>query len=346
MAAAPQYFLHLKREKVLISSFLLTQWHITLDKGASMKATKCSICEDRRAIYYRLYSGERLCRKCFVKSIEEKTKATISKYEMFEFDDRIAVALSGGKDSTSLLYVLEKIERKFPKSTLVAVTVDEGIKGYRDEALKIAEKNCKKLGVEHRIFSFKELFGYKLDEIVELMKKRGVKLSPCAYCGVLRRRALNIAAREVDADKLATAHSLDDEVQTILLNILHGDPLRLARAKPVTEEVHEKLVRRVKPFCEIPEKEIAFYAYLKNIEFQSYPCPYAPQALRSDIRIILNRLEEKHPGMKYTIFRSIERIRPAFESLAEKELKECKICGEPTTTEICKVCELLQELGI
>jgi len=311
-----------------------------------MKSNVCTVCKRREPVYFRPYSGERLCRKCFIESIEDKTRSTISKYEMFEFDDRIAVAVSGGKDSTSLLYVLEKIEREFPKSTLVAVTVDEGIKGYRDEALKIAKKNCEKLGVEHHVVSFKELFGYKLDEIVELMKKREAELSPCAYCGVLRRRALNIAAREVDADKLATAHSLDDEVQTILINILHGDPLRLARAKPVTEEVHEKLVRRVKPFCEIPEREIAFYAYLKNIEFQSFPCPYAPQALRSEIRIILNRLEERHPGMKYTIFRSIERIRPALERMAEKELKECRICGEPTTGEICKVCELLQELGI
>ena len=311
-----------------------------------MKSNVCTVCKRREPVYFRPYSGERLCRKCFIESIEDKTRSTISKYEMFEFDDRIAVAVSGGKDSTSLLYVLEKIEREFPKSTLVAVTVDEGIKGYRDEALKIAKKNCEKLGVEHHIVSFKELFGYKLDEIVELMKRHEAELSPCAYCGVLRRRALNIAAREVDADKLATAHSLDDEVQTILLNILHGDPLRLARAKPVTEEVHEKLIRRVKPFCEIPEREIAFYAYLKNIEFQSHPCPYAPQALRSEIRIILNRLEEKHPGMKYTIFRSIERVRPALEGLAEKELKECKICGEPTPGEICKVCELLRELGI
>jgi len=313
----------------------------------AVHSASCTLCKRREPIYFRPYSGEKLCAKCFIKSIEDKVRATISKYEMFEFDDRIAVAVSGGKDSTSLLYILEKIERKFPKSTLVAVTVDEGIRGYRDEALKIAEKNCEKLGIEHHIVSFKELFGYKLDEIVKLMEEKKAELSPCAYCGVLRRRALNIAAREANADKIATAHSLDDEVQTILLNIMHGDPLRLARQKPVTEEVHRKLVRRVKPFCEIPEREIAFYAFLKKIRFQSYPCPYAPQALRSDIRTMLNRLEEKHPGMKFTIFRSFERIRPALEKLAEKEkLGECKICGEPTTGEICKVCEMLQELGI
>lgn len=98
-----------------------------------------------------------LCKRCFTQSVEEKTRATIAKYQMFRFDDRIAVAVSGGKDSVSLLHVLAKIELRHPKARLVAVTVDEGIRGYRDEALKIAAENCEKLDVEHRVVSFKEL---------------------------------------------------------------------------------------------------------------------------------------------------------------------------------------------
>jgi len=146
---------------------------------------------------------------------------------------------------------------------------------------------------------------------------------------------------------LATAHNLDDETQTILLNILHGDALRIARVKPVLEEVHPKFVQRVKPMCEVPEKEIALYAYLKRIKFQSFPCPYAPTALRSDIRVMLNRIEEKHAGTKYALLRSMDRIRPALEALAEKvKLRECKKCGEPTVGEICKPCQMLQKLGI
>jgi tRNA(Ile)-lysidine synthase TilS/MesJ len=183
-----------------------------------------------------------LCKRCFTKSIEEKTRATIAKYQMFRFDDTIAVAVSGGKDSVSLLQILAKIELRHPKARLVAVTVDEGIRGYRDEALKIAAENCEKLAVEHRVVSFKELFGYTFDQMVKRLKgKDGVKLTPCAYCGVLRRKALNTAARKIGADKLATAHTLDDEVQTILLNILHGDVLRIAKEKPVTDEVHPSL---------------------------------------------------------------------------------------------------------
>jgi uncharacterized protein (TIGR00269 family) len=307
----------------------------------------CTVCKRREAFFFRPYSGEKLCRKCFVKSIEEKVRATIAKYKMLEFDDRIAVAVSGGKDSVSLLHVLAKIERDYPKTSLVAVTVDEGIKGYRDEALKIAAESCKKLGIEHHMVSFKELYGYRLDEIVKSLKQKGDSgLTPCAYCGVLRRKALNIVARSLKADKLATAHTLDDETQTILLNIFHGDVLRIAREKPVTNEAHPKLVQKVKPFCEIPEKETALYAYVMKTKFQSMPCPYASEALRNDVRLMLNRMEEKHAGIKFTIFKSIERIRPALEDVASKEgLRECDECGEPTTERICKTCQMLKQVA-
>jgi uncharacterized protein (TIGR00269 family) len=308
---------------------------------------KCMFCKQKDAVYKRIYSGERLCAKCFQKSIEDKTRATIAKYNMLKFDDKIAVAVSGGKDSLSLLHVLTRIEKKFPKASLYAITIDEGIEGYRDEALKIVKKNCEKLNVPQKVFSFKELYDYNLDEIVKMLDKKGNKLSPCSYCGVLRRRAINIAAREVGANKIATAHTLDDEVQTILINIVHGDPLRLARTKPITDKVHGKLKQRIKPFCEIPEKETTLYAFLKKIDFQSLPCPYASTALRNDIRTLLNRLEEKHPGTKFTIFHSIEKLRPALERITRKEkLKECKLCGEPTTETICKTCQMLQELKI
>jgi cytoplasmic tRNA 2-thiolation protein 1 len=307
----------------------------------------CTVCERREAFFFRQYSGEKLCRKCFAESIEAKARATIARYKMLEFDDKIAVAVSGGKDSVSLLHVMTKIERSYPRASLVAVTVDEGIRGYRDEALKIAVENCKKLGMEHRVVSFMELYGCTLDEIVKRLKQRSDGgLTPCAYCGVLRRKALNMAARELKADKLATAHTLDDETQTTLLNIFHGDVLRIAREKPVTDEAGPKLVRKIKPFCEIPEKETALYAYTRRIRFQSTPCPYASEALRNDVRVMLNRMEERHAGIKFTIFKSIERIRPVLEEIAEKEgLGECSECGEPTTGKICRTCQMLSQIG-
>jgi len=311
-----------------------------------METQVCTSCKRREAFFFRPYSGEKLCKGCFIKSIEDKVTTTIVKYNMLQYDDSVAIAISGGKDSISLLHILTKIELDYPKASFVAVTVDEGIRRYRDEALRIATKNCRKLNIEHHVISFKELYGYTLDEIVAHLKKEGKsKLTPCAYCGVLRRKALNVAARDVKANKIATAHTLDDETQTILLNILHGDPLRLAKGKPITDQVHPMLTRRLKPFCEIPEKETALYAYIKKIKFQGMPCPYASEALRNDMRLFLNRMEEKHSGIKFTIFKSMEKIRPAIGKMFKKEeLRECIRCGEPTVANVCRPCEMFLQL--
>jgi len=267
---------------------------------------------------------------------------------MLQPTDNFMIGVSGGKDSIVLLHILAKLEKAFPNVKFSAGTVDEGIKDYRDEALKIAQDNCKKLGIEHRVVSFKELFGYELDEIVKLTQKKQKKgLTPCSYCGVLRRKSLNIMAREAGVKKLVTAHNLDDETQTMLLNVFHGDPLRIARSKPVLNVIHPKLVQRVKPMCMVPEKEVVLYAYLKGTEFQCIDCPYAQAALRNDIRDMLSRMEHKHSGTLFTVFNSMEKIQPALENyVKETKLTECKECGEPTVGDICRACEMLLEIKV
>ena len=316
-----------------------------MDKNAS--TTVCSLCKRRPAFFFRPYSGEKLCQKCFIESIENKVRAAVSKNHMFNFDDRIAVAVSGGKDSINLLHILAKLERHHREASLVAVTVDEGIKGYRDEALQIAAANCQVLGVEHHVVSFRQLFGFTLDQLLEKARRKCVKgLTSCAYCGVLRRRALNVGACEVEADKIATAHTLDDEVQTVLMNIFRGDLSRLVKEKPVTDDVHPGFVRKVKPFCEVPERESTLYAFVKGVRFQDVPCPYAAEAMRNDVRALLNRMEERHAGTKYAVFRLMERVRPGLAAAAGGEgFMECVVCGEPASSALCRTCELLRLLG-
>ncbi len=314
-----------------------------------MKKTKsfklCSACKSRSAFFSRIYSGEKLCKKCFIDSIESKVKNTINKYKMFRFDDRIAVALSGGKDSVSLLHILSKNEETKKNSSIIAIIIDEGIQNYRDEALKIAISNCKQLGVDYEIVSFADLYGFTLDEIIS-RRKNNDKLSSCAFCGVLRRKAINYAARLVDADKVATGHTLDDEVQTILLNIFHGDTARLITGRPVSDIGHSCFVRKVKPLCEILEKECALYAYVKNIQFQDTPCPYASEALRNDVRSMLNYMEQKHAGTKFTVFKTMEKIRLTVNQLDKKNFfRNCSICGEPASSDLCKACEMIKRVS-
>jgi uncharacterized protein (TIGR00269 family) len=311
-----------------------------------MAAPICSSCKKREAFFHRKYSGETLCKKCFTQSIEAKVRATITRYHMLSFNDHLAVAVSGGKDSLSLLHILAKLKQFRQKTTLTAVTVDEGIAGYRNEALAIAAENCVRLNIPHYVVSFKDLYGFTLDEMISAARgKDQTELTACAYCGVLRRKAINIGARQVHANKVATAHTLDDEAQTVLMNIFRGDVARLAKEKPVTSQVHPLLVQKIKPFYEIPENESALYAYVKKIKFQDTPCPYASEALRNDVRWMLNRVEAKHAGTKFTVLKTLERLRPALEATAAQEaFKTCVECGEPSAGDLCKTCEMLRQI--
>lgn len=308
----------------------------------SERQPTCTKCGSKPSVYFRFYSGERLCAGCFIDSIKKRVKRNISRYKMFKFNSRIAVGVSGGKDSVSLLHILNKIETNFPNSELIAVTIDEGIKGYRDEALKFARDACRNLDIEHRVLSFQELFNYTMDEIIEKPKKE--KLKPCSFCGVLRRRALNKAACDVEADRLVTAHNLDDVAQTALLNIIRGDIKGLSALHPAGRNLNG-FVRRVKPFCEVPERESTFYAYLKGMGFQSIPCPYSGEAMRNDIRNFLNRTEIKRPGTKFIIYRATLNIISKIDIHTEKTIGSCRLCGEPTPGNICRVCQMLGDLS-
>lgn len=285
-------------------------------------------------VYHRVYSGERLCRRCFIKTFEKRVLKTIARYGLLKRDDRVAVAVSGGKDSLSLLHVLKKIESKFPKAELFAVTVDEGIEGYRDEALRLVDEFTAKLGVRLVKTSFRELFGIGLSEIVSSRTFRESGLAACSVCGPLRRKAINIAAREAGATVVATAHTLDDIVQTYMLKALRGE----LGSSDVGLRSEGPAIPRVAPFRLTPEREVVFYAYSVGIPFQTEICPNASNSMRSSVRRFLTEFEEKHPGALFAALKSFEK--PAQKT--GKTLRYCRSCGDVTSRELCRVCEILQ----
>jgi len=312
---------------------------------ASSKTLKCSICHEKPPIYFRKYSGERLCARCFKENIVEKVRRTISKYDLLKPDDRIMVAVSGGKDSLSLLKILHRIERDFPKSELYAVTIDEGITGYRDECLKISRDFASSLGIQFRAVSFKELFGFTLEEAVESGAAKKIGVNPCTVCGVLRRKALVKAAREMGATVIATAHTLDDVVQTYLLNLLKGE----GNIKPVgLRRESGSAIPRIAPFRLTPQREVALYAYLEKIPFQVRTCPYTHTSMRDKVRDFLNWYSAKHPGSLYAFLNNFERMLEVLSKTVPE--KRCEICGEPSSRRICRACEIelaiRRELGL
>jgi cytoplasmic tRNA 2-thiolation protein 1 len=298
--------------------------------------------------YTRRYSGESVCAACFKETTVEKVRRTISKYGMLQRGERVGVAVSGGKDSLSLLKILHELNgdsRSGPRSELVALTVDEGVEGYRDEAIEHARGLCEELGVELVLVSYSELFGFSLDQALDWRDDR--ELSSCSMCGVFRRRAIDEAAVKAKVDVVATAHNLDDYVQTFMMNLLHGDVERLAWLDPSTYD-DDFPVRRVKPLTEVYEEEVALYAYLSNIPFQSASCPYMHEGLRSEVRDYLNELEAKHPGMNNLLLRSSLEVSSKLSKadrsgdLTAKATVPCAKCGKPSSKGVCGVCRMTE----
>jgi len=302
----------------------------------------CSRCGIKPSYYTRRYSGERLCADCFKETIVEKVARTISKFGMLRHGERVGVAVSGGKDSLSLLRILNELNSG--RSELVALTVDEGVSGYREEAIEHARALCSELGVEHVVLSYKGLFGFSLDEALDW--KDGRDISSCSICGVFRRRAIDEAAVKAKVDVVATAHNLDDFAQTFIMNLLHGDVERLGWLDPSTHD-DDFPIRRVKPFTEVYEEEIALYAFLSNIPFQSTSCPYMHEGLRSEVRDFLNELESEHPGMKNTLLRSALEVTAKLSKTKEdhesiRTTVPCARCGKPSSKGLCGVCRMTE----
>ena len=179
---------------------------------------KCDKCGGD-AVIFQKYSGMHLCSRHLVDDVERKIKRALRKSGAISSGGgHILVALSGGKDSVATLHVLKKVLGDRHDLTLSAVTVDEGIAGYREHTIKIAREAASGMGVQHRIVSFRDAFGVTLDEIAA----EGFAQSPCTFCGVLRKALINNVASDMGADQVATGHNLDDESQTVLMNYLNS----------------------------------------------------------------------------------------------------------------------------
>jgi len=299
---------------------------------------KCIKC-NKDAVTFIRYNGSHLCQDHFQAYVEKRVKSDIRQQIDLNGKTHIAVALSGGKDSSVVLAILADI--LIPRSGVVlsAITVDEGIKKYRPLTLEKAAALAKSLGIEHRVISFEDEFRITMDTIARRVEER----TPCTYCGVLRRRCMNRIAREVGADAIATGLNLDDTAQSIMMNFTRADVERLARLGP-HERAQPGLIPRIQPLRRIPEKEVYLYAMLRDIRFSDDVCPYADEALRNEYRELIDRMESRSPGAKHSILASYDAILPLLrEHYPPASLNLCD-CGEPTPKGRCMACELLDEI--
>jgi uncharacterized protein (TIGR00269 family) len=317
----------------------------------------CDKCGES-AVTHVAYSGLHLCEEHFRRSVEKRVRRRVREDHLLSRDatpedpETWVIGLSGGKDSVVLTHVLHDVFERDPRVELVALTVHEGIEGYRDASLDACLELADELGIDHEVVAYEEEFRLRMDDVA---REDPEGMAPCAYCGVFRRDVLERYAEALGADKLLTGHNLDDEAQTAMMNFLSGDVDQIAKHFDASlggfderaTDHDERFVPRAKPLRDVPEKEVALYAHLGGLPVHMAECPHASEAYRGEIRDLLLSLEENHPGTRHSVMAGYKELA-GMASEARRDggtdLGECERCGAPTTRALCRKCQLVESV--
>jgi len=336
-----------------------------------MDCDKCG----SEAVMHAAYSGLHCCEKHFCRTVETRVRRRVREDNLIprsatpDDPETWVIGLSGGKDSVVLTEILHDTFREDPRIELVALSIHEGIEGYRDESIDACEELTADLELRHEVVSYAEEFGVRMDDVVEDDPEG---MAACAYCGVFRRDALERYAEKLGADKLLTGHNLDDEAQTALMNVFEGDVQQMAShydaslgpfpeedrhgdpvdppSDPTERPRHpqDHHVPRAKPLRDVPEKEVALYAHLRDLPAHITECPHAEEAYRGEVQQLLLGMEDDHPGTRHSIMAGYEQFAAlaasAFGGADAPDYGECERCGAPTGRQICRKCDLLDAL--
>lgn len=246
---------------------------------------------------------QKLCRTCFLAIFEAEVHETITSSALFHRGERVAIGASGGKDSTVLASVLKTLNERYDYGLeLCLLSIDEGIKGYRDDSLETVKRNATQYDMPLEIVGYHELYGWTMDQVVAQVGKKG----NCTYCGVFRRQALDRGSARLGIKHVVTGHNADDVAETVMMNLLRGDLPRLSRGTSIVTASGASDIKRSKPLKYAYEKEIVLYAHHKKLDYFSTECIYSPEAFRGSARTLIKDLEKIRPSSILDIVKSGE----------------------------------------
>ncbi|RLI26264.1 MAG: TIGR00269 family protein [Candidatus Hecatellales archaeon] len=298
---------------------------------------RCRLCGSE-AEHYLPYARLWICSRCFVERFfPNRIRRTVEAYKMLEGSEKVAVAVSGGKDSAALLHSLKEA---FPTLRLIAIHLNLGIQGYSEEAQRSVEELCRSLNVELEVYDLKAEEGFTIGDFKAT--RYGRKL--CAVCGVVKRRRLAKIAGRLGVDALATGHNLDDTVESLLAAFTGGDFQQLVRLKPVLP-AQPPFPKKIKPFHRTPEREALLYAEILGLPFNRRRCPHVSGSRSLRGKSLLDLWEAEEPGFKYRLLAAFERLIPLLEpSVAQPEYTYCRVCGLPSSQPLCADCKRIEAL--
>ena len=268
-----------------------------------MAPTLCAQCNSSRALVIRPKNHQKLCKECFLDVFETEIHNTIINHSLFHKGERIAVGASGGKDSTVLASVLKTLNERYGYGLdITLLSIDEGIRDYRDDSLETVKRNALQYDMPLVIVGYDQLYGWTMDQIVAQVGKK----NNCTYCGVFRRQALDRGAAQLNIRHVVTGHNADDVAETVMMNLLRGDLPRLSRTTSIVTASAASDIKRSKPLKYAYEKEIVLYAHHKGLDYFSTECIYSPEAFRGSARTLIKNLERVRPSAILDIVRSGE----------------------------------------
>jgi uncharacterized protein (TIGR00269 family) len=295
---------------------------------------KCRKCGGAAVLELRRHNAA-FCGPDFLEFFRNQVREAIRRHKMFSREERVLVAVSGGKDSLALWDVL--LDEGYDTTGLY---LDLGIFEYSVESRAKCEAFAAKRGAPLIVSSVADEVGAPVPVIKQVTRR-----PPCSGCGLSKRYLMNRAALEHGMPVVATGHNLDDEAATLFGSVMHWQMDALPRQSPALASTHPKLVRRVKPLYRLSELEAAAYAFLRKIDYIVEECPFAKGATSIAHKEILNRMEEVSPGAKHNfLFGFLEKARPAFERASAVVLQECARCGQVTTGTVCAFCKLADQV--
>jgi uncharacterized protein (TIGR00269 family) len=260
---------------------------------------------------------------------------TVEEFKMFKEDDTVGVAVSGGKDSAALLYVLRQA---YPKLKLKALHINLGIPEYSVHCQERVEKLVDMLHVELYVFDLRKELGIGIDDF----KKTAFKKRLCSACGTIKRRIFEELAVKAQVKILATGHNLEDVAGVMFNNFLYGRWEQFVRLKPVLPPLAEGTASKVKPLIKCSENENLLYCLYGEIPFREIDCPFATGTGVRKRAKILELLSKDNPYFRHQLLNRFLEIMPLLENVAPKPtLAKCKVCGFPSSSEVCAYCRRL-----
>jgi len=274
------------------------------------------------------------CAGCYPQWFRQQVQDRIDHERMLRRDERVLVAVSGGKDSLALWHTLVQLGYRAD-----GMYIRLGIGDYSRRSQEKSEAFAARHGLTlHQV----DLKGDEGFTVPDLLDTRSGK--PCAACGTVKRYHFNKVAADLGYPVVATGHNLDDEAATLLGNVVHWNTDYLGRQGPVLESTHQGLVRKVKPLYRLSERETAAYAIISRIDYILEECPMARGAKSLAYKDLLNALEEEQPGAKHRFLVGfLKEGRAALRTGGfdqSSDLRECARCGQPTTGEVCAYCRM------